>query len=87
MLPYQEAPDPPVTPELREACARAMHVIRADGEVVAGGRAVLFVYRTLGYRGWPVLLSLPPFVWGTEAAYQVVARNRRVFGGWFFRGE
>ena len=33
-LPYQDAPSPPMTPELRAACGRAVHVITRDSAIV-----------------------------------------------------
>ena len=73
---YQDAPSPPMTPELAEACRRAVHVITADGQVLRAGRASLFV---LGQTGHPILarlLALPPMVWLVELGYTLVARNR-----------
>jgi hypothetical protein len=74
-----------MTPELRAACRDAVHVLTPDGQVLKAGRAALFVLRGLGY---PVgLFALPPFIWGVEAGYQVVARNRRLFARFMFRRE
>jgi predicted DCC family thiol-disulfide oxidoreductase YuxK len=78
-VPYQQAPVPPMTPELREACRAAVHVRTRDGEWLRGGRACLFV---LGRVGWPHLASIaarPPLVWLVDAGYTVVARNRTLF--------
>lgn len=72
--PYQSAPSPPMTPELRESCRLAVHVVADGGRVLRGGRASIFILRALG---WPVaFLALPPFVWLVELAYRLVARNR-----------
>jgi predicted DCC family thiol-disulfide oxidoreductase YuxK len=84
-MPYQEAPTPPMSPELREACARAFHVLRADGRVLRGGRAALYVLERLGHPLWAGLLSLPPLVWGVELGYWLVARNRQLFSRLIFR--
>ena len=76
ILAYQDAPAPPMTPELRDACRRAIHVLTADGQTLRAGRASLFV---LGRVGFPVLarlLALPPLIWGVELGYRLVARNR-----------
>lgn len=74
-------------PELAEACAKAVHVIRADGEVLRAGRACLFVLGQIGW-GWiPGLLSLPPLVWAVEAGYSVVARHRSFFARFLFTRE
>ncbi len=76
-----------MTPELRLACADAIHVITADGETLRAGRAALFI---LEHIGWPLtarLLRLPPFVWAVELGYWIVANNRRLFSRFFFRRE
>ncbi len=76
---YQDAASPPMTPELREACRRAVHVVTADGEVLRAGRASLFVLGRVGFPLAARLLSLPPFIWGVELGYVLVARNRSFF--------
>ena len=83
---YQEIPEPPMTPALRAACAEALHVITADGDLLRGADAVLFVHEVLGWRvaalgrRWPLLPLL-------ELGYRQVARRRRLFSRWFFRRE
>ena len=67
-----------MTPELAQACADAFHVLRRDGEILAGGRASLYVFGRLGYPRITALLALPPFIWGVEWGYRLVA-NHRVF--------
>ncbi|MFN3961513.1 MAG: DCC1-like thiol-disulfide oxidoreductase family protein, partial [Fimbriimonadaceae bacterium] len=51
--------------------------IDEEGQVSGGGRAVLKMLRTLGYRGlgW---IAWPPFIWVWEFGYRLVARNRNV---------
>ncbi len=82
---YQDAPSPPMTEKLREACERAVHVIKTDGEILRSGRATMFVLKVLrvGY-GLPRLLALPPFVWLVEIGYFIVARNRPFFSRFLF---
>ena len=84
-LPYQEAPSPPMTPALRAACARAFHVVRADGTVLRAGAAALYVLKQLGHPALAELLGLPPLSWAVELGYWVVARNRRLFSRLLFR--
>jgi predicted DCC family thiol-disulfide oxidoreductase YuxK len=82
---YQEAPSPPMTPELYRACSKAVHVIAREGSIRRGGRAALFI---LEHEGWgPIarLLGLPPFIWIVELGYRVVATNRSLFSRIFFR--
>ena len=75
-MPYQEVPSPPMTPEMRAACARAVHVIESDGHVLRGGRACMFILRALGWRVTGTIGALPPFVWAVEAAYRYVSTHR-----------
>lgn len=86
-LPYQEAPSPPMTAELRHACEWAVHVITPEGSLLRAGRAVLYLLRRVGWGPVAVLLSWPPLVWGVEAVYWIVARNRGFFSRFLFRGE
>jgi hypothetical protein len=87
LMPYQEAPESLVGPELRRACAEAIHVIKPDGEILRAGRAVLFIYEELGYRRLARVGAAPPFVWAVELGYGIVARNRRFFSRFLFRSE
>ena len=62
-----------------------MHVVLPDGEVLRGGRSVLYVFGKLGW--WPLTtpLSWPPMIWFVELGYKVVAKNRLFFSRFFFR--
>ena len=77
-----------MTPQLKRACRRAVHVVTPDGRVLRAGRAALYL---LGNSGWPgpliQLLSLPPLVWAVEIGYRIVANNRPFFGGFMLRDE
>jgi predicted DCC family thiol-disulfide oxidoreductase YuxK len=77
---YQQAPCPPMTAQLREACARAVQVVTPEGQVLSAGRAVLYVMGRLGHPVAARLLALPPLLWLLEAGYWLVARNRRLVG-------
>ncbi len=82
---YQDASWPPMTPGLYEACGRAVHVIKADGQILRAGRATLFILERLGWGyGLPRILRLPPFIWLTELGYKTVARNRSFFSRFLF---
>jgi predicted DCC family thiol-disulfide oxidoreductase YuxK len=80
-VPYQTAPRPPMTDELAARCARAVHVLGADGTLLAGGRASLFVLEHIGWARLGRALRRRPWVWLVEAGYRVVAANR----GWLGR--
>ncbi len=75
-IPYQEAPSPPMTPELRAVCRDAVHVLAIDGRVFRAGRACLFVLEQLGWRRAAAIGRVAPFVWLVEAAYRFVASHR-----------
>jgi hypothetical protein len=77
-----------MTEPLAERCARAVHVLRPDGTLLAGGRASLFVLERIGCA--PALARVggrPPFVWLAELGYGVVARNRPFFARFLFTKE
>jgi len=84
-VPYQQAPSPPMTPELRAACSRAVHVVTAEGTVLRAGRACLWVLERTGHRLLSRALSLPPLVWAVELGYWLVARNRDLASRVLFR--
>jgi len=84
-VPYQQAPSPPMTPELRAACSRAVHVVTAEGTVLRAGRACLWVLERTGHRLLSRALSLPPLVWAVELGYWLVARNRGLASRVLFR--
>jgi predicted DCC family thiol-disulfide oxidoreductase YuxK len=69
-----------MTPELREACREALHVLTADGETLRSGRAALFVLErtTPAWRRLAPALRHPPLIWFVEIGYRIVARNRRL---------
>ncbi len=73
---YQEAPSPPMTPELREACAEAVHVLTPAGRTLRGGDATIYTLGALGWRGLARLLSRWPLRDLVGLGYGVVARNR-----------
>lgn len=76
-----------MTPELRAACERAVHVLRTDGQMLRAGRATLFVLSQVGFPTLARVLGWPPFVWAVELGYYIVARNRRFFGKFLFRDQ
>jgi len=87
VVPFQDAPSPPMTLALREACGRAVHVLRADGRVLVGGRACVFVLHRLGWRRTARVLACWPLVSLVELGYRVVAAKRPLFGRFLFRGD
>jgi len=77
-----------MTDALARRCEEAIHVVAPDGRVVAAaGRAGLLMVEELGWRRLASLLRLPPFVWGVEAGYKFVARNRPAVARFFFTHE
>ena len=74
-----------MTPQLYRECERALHVIKANGEVLKAGRASMFILETIGYPRWLVRpLTWPPLIWFTELGYRVVANNRTFFSKFMF---
>lgn len=73
---YQEAPSPPMTPELREACAQALHAVTPGGRVLRGGDATVFTLGALGWRELARVLWQRPLRDVVGFGYRLVARNR-----------
>ena len=84
-VPYQQAPSPPMTPELRQACARAVHVLTAEGRCSGQAAPASGCCRRIGYPVLARVLALPPLVWAVEVGYWLVARNRRLASRVLFR--
>jgi predicted DCC family thiol-disulfide oxidoreductase YuxK len=82
---YQEAPSPPMTPELYRACGQAVHVIDEQGSIRRAGRAMLFILEQEGWGPIARFLSLPPLSWLVELVYRFVATYRFWFSRFFFR--
>jgi predicted DCC family thiol-disulfide oxidoreductase YuxK len=78
-VPYQEVQSPPMTPDLRAACGRAVHVRTTDGRWIRGGEACLFVLERIGWPRLARVARFPPLSWLVEAGYRVVAGNRPFF--------
>jgi predicted DCC family thiol-disulfide oxidoreductase YuxK len=87
MTPYQEAPSPPMTPELAAACDRALYVVHPDGTMTRAGRAILFMLGAVGYPRTARVLGWPPLVWLVELGYWLVARNRHIASRLLFTSE
>ena len=82
--PYQ---DVELAPSLRAACERAMHVITSDGQVLSGGRAMMFCGQFTRFSGWARLAQWPIFLPFIELGYKFVARNRDLISRFFFKCE
>ena len=76
-----------MTPELRAACEKSIHVLTGDGRVLRAGRASLFVLAALGHKTTARVLGLPPLIWAVEAGYKIVAANRDFFSRFLFTKE
>ncbi len=81
---YQDAPRPPMTDSLARRCERSAYVITSDGKILSAGRASLYVLGKVGFPRLAWVGGLPPFVWGIELGYWLVARNRQFFSKWLF---
>ncbi len=83
-VPYQDAPRPPMTDSLARRCERSVYVFTLDGQVLSAGRASLYVLGKVGFPRLARVGGLPPFVWGVELGYWLIARNRQFFSRWLF---
>ncbi len=88
--PFQNTPSPPMTLELKKACAFAVHVVKSDGEILRGGVAAMFLIREIVPRPWgfiPRLLGQAPWIVPIEIGYQIIARNRLFFARFILPDE
>jgi hypothetical protein len=76
-----------MTPALREACGRALHVVTSSGAILKAGRATLFIAEQLGYHRLARFLLIPPLIWAVELGYAIVAANRSFFSRFLFRSS
>ena len=83
--PYQNVPNPPMTPEFTIACENAVHVICNDGRILRAGRAILYILSELGWRRTAGFFSLRPNIWLVEFLYWIIASNRSFFSRFLFR--
>jgi hypothetical protein len=65
-----------MTDALAARCARAVHVITPEGDVLSAGRASLYVLDRIGWHAFARVWSRRPLVWLVELGYRVVARHR-----------
>ncbi len=77
IVPHQEAPSPPMTPDLRIACAEALHAITPRGRVLRGGDATIFTLGAIGWRGLARVLWVRPLRDLVGLGYRIVAKRTR----------
>jgi hypothetical protein len=65
-----------MTPDLYRNCQQALHVRFADGRLLHGGQACLYILGTLGYRRTAALFGRWPLRWVVAGGYYLVARYR-----------
>jgi predicted DCC family thiol-disulfide oxidoreductase YuxK len=86
-LHFQPNQSADISEELRAKCADAVHVIKADGEILRAGHAMLFCgeqtrwHQLARIAQWPIFL---PFV---EIFYKIIASNRILFSKILFKNE
>ena len=78
--PFQEAD---LTPQMRAACEKAVHVVKTNGEILRAGRAMLFALRFTRWHQLARILAWPIFLPFVEIGYKIVAANRGFFSRFF----
>ena len=64
---YQDAPTPPMTPELYRACEFAVHTVDSDGRVLRAGRACLRLLELMGHGTLARFFALAAIHLGTRS--------------------
>lgn len=74
---------------LRAAAADRLYVVTPEGRALGGAAALLLLAEKTGRlpRWLAVLLRIEPVLWVLERAYDVMARNRRLFAKFLFRSD
>ncbi len=80
IVPAREAPSPPMTPALQEACARALHIVTPQGRALRGGDAVIYTLDALGWRALARTLWRRPLRNMVDIGYRFVAERRKSGG-------
>jgi predicted DCC family thiol-disulfide oxidoreductase YuxK len=83
---FQDCPNPPLTPDLRERCSKAMHVIDEGGRIYRGGDAFVFLRRAFG-KPLAGVLGVQPFKAIVDFAYWIVSNNRGFFAPFLYAKE
>ncbi len=76
VIPWQQAPAPPMTPALAGACRQAVQVLTREGTLLAGEAAVFFVLGELGFKRLAKLARSPLLAWIGAAVYRLIAWQR-----------
>ena len=85
-VPYQDVQSPPMTPHFRKLAPKTLLVFSPGGQVYSHARAVLFVYKKLGYH-FVTPFWYAPLRWPIELGYRILAGNRIFFSKFLFREE
>lgn len=85
--PYQDAPTPPMTPDLYRECEFGIHIVKPDGSIINKGRAAMFALERFGWGWFARLMTYPPFIWVIELGYHFVAENRPWLANFIFTKE
>lgn len=82
--PYQSVD---LAPSLAESCSHAVHVIKADGEVIRAGRAMMFCGLYTRFSGWARIAMWPIFLPFIEIGYKFIASHRMLVSKVLFKTE
>lgn len=81
IIPYQQAPSPPMTPALRLQARQAVQVVTPDNRQFSGAAAILFALESVGWHAGVMRnLRRKPCLWAAQVGYRVVARYRGRMG-------
>lgn len=82
--PYQSVD---LAPSVAQACQKAVHVIKADGTIIKGGRAMMFCGTFTRFGGWARIALWPVFLPFIEIGYKFIAANRMLVSKVLFTAE
>lgn len=83
-LEFQPNQQADISPQLRAACRDSVHVVKSDGAILRGGRAVLFCGQQTRWHQLARLAQWPIFLPLVEMGYALIAKNRRLVSKFLF---
>ena len=87
LIPYQNAPNPPVDTDLASECGKAVHLQFPNGNFERGGQACLTIMELVGYKRVGRVFRNRFLRWIPEAIYHLISRNRKLLSSFLTGGR
>tara|TARA_B100000902_G_C27274687_1_gene898176 strand:+ start:978 stop:1355 length:378 start_codon:yes stop_codon:yes gene_type:complete len=85
LVPYQNAPNPPIDANLASECGKALHLQLPNGNFERGGKACVSILELIGYKIIGRIFKNRFLNWIPETLYYLIARNRKILSFFFLK--